>query len=258
MEEKNWPVGAGIMVALSVAAKPQIGVWVLLFYLVARKWKLIASAVATLGFLTGIFWVWLLRSGSSWVEAYLTMTRSYLGPGMNTDFAAANIQRFNLLNVQVILSAIIKGRDLSNWLGIMLVTGMLVIWLFFFTKVRTQEGRLLAFGTLLTLSILPFYHRVYDTLLLLIPAIWALGSFAPSWRILVRTLRILLACFLLPTGSALVAAVLAKRIPQPMTREWWWNVFVMPHQIWLLLAISAGLLLALKKLISSRQQVPAE
>src|SRR5208283_169768 len=118
--------------------------------------------------------------------------------------------------------------------------------------------RLLAFGTLLVLSILPFYHRVYDTLLLVLPAIWVLGNFAPPWRTLVGTLRILLACFLLPSGSALVAAVEENRIPQSIAREWWWNSLVMPHQIWLLLAISVGLLLSLRKLTLSTQQKVAK
>jgi hypothetical protein len=116
------------------------------------------------------------------------------------------------------------------------------------------EGRLLAFGTLLVLSILPVYHRIYDTLLLLVPVVWLLGNFAPPWRTLVGTLRILMALFLLPSGSALIAAVDANRIPQPIQREWWWNSFVMPHQIWLLLAISVGLLLSLRKLTLSEQQ----
>ncbi|MGO9641193.1 MAG: glycosyltransferase family 87 protein [Candidatus Acidiferrales bacterium] len=258
-EQRDRAILAGIMVALCAAAKPQIGVCVLLFYLVSRKWRLLATAFATLGVLTAVFWIWLLRHGASWVQPYLTMMHNYLGPGMSTDFAGTDIRRFNLLNVQVILSTFVSKRNLSNGLGIMLVMGMFSIWLFYFARVRTQEERLLAFGTLLTLGILPVYHRVYDTLLLVVPAVWAIGNFAPSWRTLVRTLRILLACFLLPTGSALVAAVEAKRIPQPILREWWWNSLVMPHQVWLLLGVSAVLLLSLRKLtLSKEQQITAE
>ena len=246
LEQRNSSIAAGLMVALCAAAKPQIGVWVLFFYLVAREWKLLASALATIGILTAVFWVRLLEHGTSWMRSYFAMTHNYLGPGMNTDFAAAGIQRFNLLNVQVILSTFINNRSLSNRLGIALVTGMLTLWLFYFTKVKTQEGRLLAFGTLLTLSILPFYHRIYDTILLLVPAVWALSTFTRPWRTLAGILRILLACFLLPTGSALVSAVETNRIPQPILKEWWWNSFIMPHQVWLLLAVSGSLLLAMR------------
>ena len=253
-EQRHGTILAGIMAALCTAAKPQIGVWVLLFYLVSRNWKLLASALTTLGVLTVLFWVWMLRHNASWVQSYLAMTHNFLRPGLNTDFTIANSRRFNLLNVQVILSTFVHDRNLSNRLGMMLVLGMLAIWLFYFTKVRTQEERLLAFGTLLVLSILPVYHRVYDTLLLLVPAVWVLGNFAPPWRKWVGSLRVLLACFLLPSGSVLVAAVEENRIPQSISRAWWWNSLVMPHQIWLLLAISVGLLLCLRKLVLSKQQ----
>jgi hypothetical protein len=257
-EQRNRPLLAGIMVALCTAAKPQIGAWVLLFYLLSRNWKLLASALATVGVLTAAFWVWLLAHGASWVRPYLAMSHHYLGPGLATDFAATNNRRFNLLNVQVILGTFFDNRDLANLLGLVLVMALLAAWGLCFAKARTQEERLLAFGTLLTLGILPVYHRIYDTILLLIPAVWTLSRFAPPWRTLVGALRILLALFLVPTGSALVAAVAANRIPPSIAGAWWWNSFIMPHQNWLLVAISIGLLLALRKLTLARARPTPE
>jgi hypothetical protein len=247
VERENYPILAGIMIAIGTAAKPQIGAWVLLFYFVSRKWKLVATSLTTLAALTAGFSIWLLSHGVSWVKPYLAMSNNFLAPGLGTDFTAANSRRFNLLNVQVILDTFFNDRSLSNLFGYLLVVGMLSVWLFYFLKVRSREARLLAFGTLLTLSILPVYHRSYDTLLLIVPATWALGSFAPPLRKLVNTTRVLLALFLVPTGSMLVAMVAGNRIPQSISLRWWWNSLVMPHQNWLLLAISFCLLLALRK-----------
>jgi hypothetical protein len=242
IERRDWNIAAGVLTALSMSAKPQIGLWVVLFYLASRRWSLVLSCVATLGALFSAFASRLMFSGSNLILPYLRASTSWSGP----DFASSDPRRFNLVNMQVLLSSFVQSRTMSNYLGVGIVAAMLAIWCHYFGRVRTKDTRTLAFGTLLTLSLLTSYHRVYDTILLAVPAIWAFGRVVPSQRKLQITLRVLLALFLIPSGSALVAAVEAKRISTVTQAAWWWTMLLMPHQVWLLLAISTSLLMCLR------------
>ena len=255
-EIRSRPVLAGFLIALSVAAKPQIGAWVLLFELLSRRWRPIASAVVCLASLTAVFAFWLLVHGADWLGAYLTMSHAYLGPGLATDFAGIDPRRFNLLNVQVIFAGFTGNRTAAGLLGWLLVLALLAVWSRGFFRARTAGERLLAFGTLLTLSLLPVYHRIYDAIVLVIPAVWVLAPAPAAGRRLTAAVRVLLALFLLPTGSILVAAAVVGGIPPALADAWWWNAFVMPHQNWVLLGLAAGLLLALTRLTRAAPAAP--
>jgi hypothetical protein len=50
--------------------------------------------------------------------------------------------------------------------------------------------------------------------------------------------NVLLAPFLIPGGTLLETMQISGRIPASLSQHWWWEAFVMAHQVWALLILS--------------------
>jgi hypothetical protein len=48
----------------------------------------------------------------------------------------------------------------------------------------------------------------------------------------------LLTLFLIPGGTLLETMQISERIPASLSQHWWWEAFVMAHQVWALLILS--------------------
>ena len=101
------------------------------------------------------------------------------------------------------------------------------------------------------LSLLVTYHRAYDAVLLLFPALWA-------WRRLVdhRCTHALItanavAVFLIPGGAILRTAIDKGILPDVLRNSWLGGTFVMHHANWALLLLWVTLVLVLRRRASA-------
>ena len=120
-----------------------------------------------------------------------------------------------------------------------------LVWLGWMLRCpQNRDHELLALSALLVLSLLPVYHRLYDAALLIFPLAWSLKHIRNRNRIAWAAL-ILILVFLVPGGSVL--ELLQKKSHFTMlAHSWFWIHFVMPHQIWALLALSLLLITAMR------------
>ena len=245
---------AGVLLAVAAGLKPHVGIWLIAFYALKRKWRLVWA-----GSLSGILLlvIAVVRIGlpaKVLVSNYRANLHNWFRPGGENDFSLANPLRFELANLQVAL---------DPWLGYsgayILAFGLaaLGIGLWIYAVHRNPKcSTALAVSSLLALTFLPIYHRVYDTAILTLALAWI---FEPEriesdrkQKILKRISKVLFFLLMLPIQSVAVRA--QSYLSQAELHSWWWNLVIAPYTSWILLAFSAVLLYAL--LISCRPEDP--
>jgi hypothetical protein len=166
-----------LLLMLSLAVKPQVGGLIVL-YLVARRvhWRSAAVALAgALALLLSAALILQLHPRSvGWASTLRANLTATLDTGGSADPRPTNPQAIGDTNLQSLTSIFFpaaRGFNLAAYTVFMVLFAawVLVVW-------RTNAGsdlHLLALGALSILSLMPVYHRFYDTRLLLlsVPAV---------------------------------------------------------------------------------------
>jgi hypothetical protein len=162
---------------LSLAVKPQIGGFIVVYLLVQRiHWRY--AAVALAGALAILLSAGLiLRShprSSDWTSTLRANLSSTLSPGGSADPRPANTEAVGDVNLQTLTSIFFSNPRVFNpvayAISLVLLAALIVVVL---RANAGQELHFLALAALSVLSLTPVYHRFYDTrlLLLTIPAV---------------------------------------------------------------------------------------
>jgi hypothetical protein len=235
---------AGVLLALGTCLKPTIGAPFVLFYLICRRWKLSAWAVTFTLIISSLGILRLMLVQTSWFENYTGLNRVLLQTGVLSDFTDKNPMRFGLLNLQVLLYALM-GRAISIDAPAAVAIGtMFVAWLLLSRQCRDE---LLTISALAVLSLLAVYHRFYDAGLLLVTGCWSLREFHGPLKRFARAAFVTMLPFLAPGGTMLQELQFGSVLPERISTSWWWSAFVMPHQVWMLIAMFFVLLAAMNR-----------
>jgi hypothetical protein len=183
-------------------------------------------------------------AGLHWMNSYLLNTHRMFAVGSIDDFTGANPARFDLLNLQLVLFPLLGSRLWPSILACCVGCACFGSWLLTLRKRGYATDGLLDLAILATISLLPFYHRFTDGCILLPACAWAVREFARSRASIARAILALAAPFLVPGAAALQALVNRSARLDTLAQHWWWQTFVAPYQVWLVLAISVLLLIA--------------
>jgi len=240
---------AGTVLAAAACLKPQLGIWLIIFYIARKQWKLVATSVSV-GFV--IASIALARIPLSAVDLWSNYTGNlhhWFGTGGQNDFTPANPLHFQLVNVQVVFYQLLHSTVWAN----------LAAWTCFFVGViiwgwngsrSNFSPQPLVLASLLALSLLPFYHRSYDLGVLIFALCWALSEINGEHRSAARAV-VALYCVLLLPGQAVVTR-LQPHLSNWVIGSWWWNLVVAPYAVWALLAINVILLHSLWRATETR------
>ena len=141
---------AGVLMALTIALKPQIGLPFLFYYVVRRKWRLSVVAIALVTFLSAIAMIRLRVGGAPWVQSYLYDNKVLFAPGSLGDFTELNPLHFGLINLQVPVYAILGNRNIANMVAVLVALTMGLVWLFLVTRAGSKRDELLELSALAT------------------------------------------------------------------------------------------------------------
>jgi hypothetical protein len=255
-------VAAGLLFGLACSLKPQIGAFLVLYYLIQRRWKLFVTAVATTAGLVLVAVSYLWICGASWLQDYLHNAKGFVTTNNIDDFSAANPIRFTLINLQVPFFSI-TGHSVSANLLAFAVGGLLLCaWLYWVSRSRSKGQdhgpELLSLGAVAVISLLPVYHRFYDAGLLVVPLCWCIAHIAGRSKRVATVALLLTIPFLFPGTAFLQQLEVHGRMSDAVTHSWWWNCVVMPHETWALLLLSLVLLYGIKLgRLSQSQEMPA-
>jgi hypothetical protein len=181
-------VSAGILfLAIGLAVKPQAVGLIWLYFLLAggvyRKRAMQTLLVMVAIGLPSVLWVW--HVSPHWVqELYSNMLSVSVHGGFNDPGPASTGPHgaARMINLQTVISVFRDDPRIYNLVSYLICGLLLLIWAFTTLRSRPSPKRAwLALAAIAALSLLPVYHRQYDTklLLLTVPAcamLWAEGG----------------------------------------------------------------------------------
>jgi hypothetical protein len=129
---------------------------------------------------------------------------------------------------------------------------VLAVWAVLIFALRSNKSDLLQLSALSVASLLLVYHRFYDAALLVLPLCW----YCAHWRELRGVFRmgpVLITPFFFPGGSMLETLQNTGRVSPRLAANWWWNEFVMPHDVWMLLLLALLLILQMGSMSVHRE-----
>lgn len=239
---KQYDVAAGILLAVSTGLKPQIGACFVLYYLIRRRWKVVGTVLIALAAIAAIGLLRLEFAHTRWLANYLNDNHVLLQTGILANFTTTNPTRFGLVNLQVVLYPLLGRVAAANAVSAALAAVLVAMWFYGMRRARFRpEAELLGMSTIAVISLLPIYHRFYDAALLALPVCWLAASWQRA-RLLNGICALAMLPFLIPGGSLLETLQAGGRIPAAWLGHWWWEAFVMPHEVWMLLVLSVLLL----------------
>jgi hypothetical protein len=243
---------AALLFGAACSLKPHIGSFIVLYYLIQRRWRLFTTAVAFTGALVLIAIGWMQISGVTWAADYFQNIKVLTQQNHIDDFTTANPIRFLLVNLQVPFYSFTREARSANLLAMLTGAVLICVWMYLVLRVgrqKSRESELLALSAIAVLGLLPVYHRMYDASLLAIPLCWCLTLPTGHLKRVSIAALILMLPFALPTTAILQQGAAAQRIPNSLVQSWAWERIFMPHQSYLLLVLAIVLLrgIALEK-----------
>jgi hypothetical protein len=235
---------AGLLLTAAAALKPTVALCFFIYFVSKGRWRALVIAALGGAAVLAVADVRMLTAGVHWVSSYLTNTRRMFGSGAIDDYTSANSLRFDLLNLQVILSQVLRKRLLIESVSWLIVLGFLGCWSRFYRKPAAFHDRLFNLSVLAVITLLPFYHRFTDAGMLFPALAWSISESIRRRGALAKAILILASPFLLPGAALLKAFAASNSTASRMALSWWWQFFVEPHQVWLLVAILVLLLIS--------------
>jgi hypothetical protein len=242
-------VTAGLLFGLACSLKPHVGSFLVLYYLLHRRWRLFVTALAfTAGLaLTAILWMQIC--GVSWAKDYFHNVRLLATQNRIDDFTS-NSSRFTLINLQVPLYSFAGSARSANILAWSIGAFLICGCTYLITQRSKCRSELLPLGTIAVIGLLPVYHRLYDASLLAIPLCWCVSQPAGKFKNVTLIELLFMSPFLVP-GAALLQQLAAHgHVPVAWMHSWWWDRIVMPHETWMLLLLCLVLLYEIKMHLS--------
>jgi hypothetical protein len=234
------PVPSGLLIGLSICIKPQLAIWLLLYYLLTRRWRIAATAIATISCSCLLA---ILRLPSTWFHSYTTNLSHFLSIGGVNDFTDGNPSRFELVNLQVIAYSATHDYSLSNLIAWIVSGTLLAIWAVWCFR---KDSGLLALGTVALIGLLPLYQRFYNLPIVLILIAWAVEND----NVLLQRM---FAPLVIPWSAILQRLSDDRLMTGPIyNRHWIVQVAALPLTTWLLLAIVAIALFEMRRTLPER------
>lgn len=235
---------AGLSFGAACSLKPHVAGFLLLYYLLRRRWRLLGTAVAFGVILVLLAVAWMQFAGVNWLPDYLNNIRFSAARNRVDDFTTANPIRFTLINLQVPFYSFTHSPKAANVLAFSVGAVLILVWVILVLRKQFQDSELLSLATIAVIGLLPLYHRLYDASILAIPLCWCLIR-RDSLRVVANAGLLLIAPFLVPGATVLQQIVRRGRIPESWMTSWWWDRLLMPHQTWLLLLLSLVLIVGM-------------
>ena len=190
-------VPAGILcLAVSLAVKPQDAGLVWLYFLLAGgvyRRRALQTLLATLVLgLPGILWVWTVAP--NWLQEWRSNILAFSVHGGINDPGPASSGGHGLgmlVNLQAVLSVFRDDPHFYNPVSYLICVPLLLLWLIVTLRSRPSPAKAwIGLAAIAALSMLPVYHHLYDSkiLLLTVPAcamLWAEGGLIGRLALLV-------------------------------------------------------------------------
>ncbi|QNI31477.1 DUF2029 domain-containing protein [Alloacidobacterium dinghuense] len=176
-----------LCLALSLTLKPHVAGLLVCYLLIAGKqyrakfWRVVL--VTALLSCIGIIWAATQPASRNWLPELQANLAGNTSSGNVGDPTPANPEAFNIASLQSVTGEFFHPHQ-AAFAAYLITTILLGVWLYATWRIPASESKhLLALAGLAAISILPIYHRQYDTRLLLLafPAVAMLWQQRRVW-----------------------------------------------------------------------------
>jgi len=248
LAENGRDFSSGLALGLATALKPQLGIWVLVFYLLQLRKRIFVGALVPAAALALAF----ARYPVPWhtlIASYRSNLRYWFAPGRLYGFTEGALP-FHVNNTQVIFYQFLHRAEAAKLAAYLLFLCGSILWGAAVFKARFRLAAPLAVASLLALSFLALYHSVSDVTVLTLALGWALPEQEQPMHWTKSATCVLFLLFMLPGHSALMR--LTPHIGSAITESWWWQLLVARYFVWLLVGLNFMLLIALRDAVRNR------
>ncbi len=232
---------SGLFFGIACSIKPQLGAFLVLYYLVRLRWRLFAVALGCTTALNLVAVLYLRVRGTPWFDEYVHNAAGFATNNNIDSFASDNLGRFSLINLQVPFFSMTQNSVSANVWAFGITAVLVCSWLILVFRSK-QESALLALATISTVALLPVYHRAYDAGFLAFSLCWCTAQAFGGYKEFARLGLVLMSPFLFPGSSYLQKLGLQGRLPASLTHSSLWECLILPHETWALLLLSCVLL----------------
>ena len=164
--------------AISLVFKPHTGAFILLYFFLAKAsyrkkvWQVLGLTVLLAA--PGLLWASVMPGSHKWASDLSTNLSAIASNGNFSDPGPSNLQAHRLSNLQSVFALAYNNPHFYNYATYLTCFALLLLWLYPVVHLVDGEQKdFLCLAAISALAMLPFYHRLYDTRLLLIgfPAI---------------------------------------------------------------------------------------
>lgn len=238
LAESHYDWQAGVLLGLACCLKPQIGVWLGVYYLVRRRFKIVVSSLMTSLLVAALFLLHPIPYRTL-VACYQTNMQHWFAPGQPYGFTEGSVAAV-LLRTQSVFYPLTHSVPASNWMANTLFLGGVAVWGILMWRSGKRIRASLAIAALWSLSFLSMYHSIPDVSILTIALCDVFPSSLRDWTKIQKLTFALLFLMMLPARSIFV--FVDRHLGGPIIQSWWWNLFFVRHFAWLLVALSFALL----------------
>ena len=242
---------AGVLLALPCCLKPQIGIWLAIYYLVCARLRIVLSSLATGAVVVLLFFLHPIPYDDL-IASYRANLQHWFAPGGLYGFTEGSVS-FGLLRTQSLFYRITHNVLASSWMAYVLFLCCAAVWGALIWRSGKRVPSSLAITTLITLSFLSFYHSIPDVALLTVALVDAFPSPLRRWTTGQRWVCFLLFLLMLPQRSIFV--FLNHHLNASIISSWWWDLFFTRYMAWLLLALSLALILRMHEAARENQEL---
>lgn len=229
------------MIGIAACLKPQIGVWVLLYYLLRGRKQLILGAIAAGTTVAAILLLHPIPVSAA-IADYHANLQYWFAPGRPAGFTPGAFP-YHVNMTQVVLYPMVHSVVAANLIARILFGSGLAVWILILWRARFRIPAPLAIASLLALSFVSIYHSVSDATILTLALAWALPADDRPWNHIKVSTCVIFLLMMLPGHSLLMR--FSPHIAASIISAWWWNLFVARYFVWLLFALNLTLLLGL-------------
>src|SRR6266567_1608607 len=145
--QRRSDIAAGILFGMACSMKPQLGAFLVLYYLVRRRWQLFMTAVASTAALNLVAVLYLQLRGTSWIQDYLRNAKGFIAANPIDDFSTLNPSRFTLINLQVPFFSITGHSSSANLLAMVVGGVLLCAWVYWVWQSPADRAEILPLAT---------------------------------------------------------------------------------------------------------------